>query len=146
MAAGLVIMSATGTDCVSQRVCMSRVELVASAGVAAAFRSPVGGVLFALEEMTSWFCNELLWYAFFTTAVVSVAGEDFKAFKEGCRSWATAIRQPSIAVVHGIAACHWKPSLAPMDTGGMGVGCCACKLCKPHEPCWLLQGLPPYLA
>jgi hypothetical protein len=44
------------------------------AGVAAAFRSPVGGVLFALEEMTSWFRNELLWYAFFTTAVVSVAG------------------------------------------------------------------------
>ena len=44
------------------------------AGVAAAFRSPVGGVLFALEEMTSWFRNELLWFAFFTTAVVSVAG------------------------------------------------------------------------
>jgi chloride channel 7 len=32
-------------------------------------------VLFALEEMTSWFRNQLLWYAFFTTAVVSVAGE-----------------------------------------------------------------------
>jgi len=54
---------------------MPSFQLVVSAGVAAAFRSPVGGVLFALEEMTSWFRNELLWYAFFTTAVVSVAGE-----------------------------------------------------------------------
>ncbi|MEW5313527.1 MAG: hypothetical protein WDW38_005088 [Sanguina aurantia] len=34
---------------------------------------PVGGVLFALEEMMSWCKNQILWQAFFTTAVVSVS-------------------------------------------------------------------------
>jgi H+/Cl- antiporter ClcA len=46
----------------------------------------VGGVLFALEEMTSWFRNQLLWYAFFTTAVVSVAG----ALQAGRLTWQLA--------------------------------------------------------
>lgn len=57
----------------------------AAAGVAAAFRSPLGGVLFALEEMTSWWRNQLLWFAFFTTAVVSVAGALWGVETDVCR-------------------------------------------------------------
>lgn len=44
----------------------------AGAGTAAAFRAPVGGVLFALESLSSWWRSALLWRAFFTTAVVGV--------------------------------------------------------------------------
>ncbi|XP_044464562.1 putative chloride channel-like protein CLC-g [Mangifera indica] len=43
-----------------------------AAGIAASFRAPVGGLLFALEEMASWWRSALLLRAFFTTAVVAI--------------------------------------------------------------------------
>uniref|UniRef100_N1QY25 Chloride channel protein CLC-c n=1 Tax=Aegilops tauschii TaxID=37682 RepID=N1QY25_AEGTA len=54
-----------------------------AAGVAAAFRAPVGGVPFALEEAASWWRSALLWRAFFTTAVVAVV---LRTLIEFCRS------------------------------------------------------------
>ncbi|KAL5563562.1 hypothetical protein UlMin_033309 [Ulmus minor] len=55
----------------------------AAAGVAAAFRAPVGGVLFALEEAASWWRSALLWRTFFTTAVVAMV---LRAFVQFCES------------------------------------------------------------
>ncbi|KAH9331624.1 hypothetical protein KI387_003732, partial [Taxus chinensis] len=55
----------------------------AAAGVAAAFRAPVGGVLFALEEVTSWWRSALLWRTFFTTAVVAVV---LRGFIDYCKN------------------------------------------------------------
>ncbi|KAK4753926.1 hypothetical protein SAY87_002030 [Trapa incisa] len=54
-----------------------------AAGIAAAFRAPVGGLLFALEEMASWWRSALIWRAFFTTAVVAII---LRAFIDFCLS------------------------------------------------------------
>ncbi|OMO92972.1 Cystathionine beta-synthase, core [Corchorus olitorius] len=54
-----------------------------SSGVCAAFRAPVGGVLFALEEVATWWRSSLLWRTFFSTAVVVVV---LRAFIEICNS------------------------------------------------------------
>ncbi|KEH25446.1 ClC chloride channel family protein [Medicago truncatula] len=53
----------------------------ASSGVCAAFRAPVGGVLFSLEEVASWWRSALLWRTFCSTAVVVVV---LRAFIELC--------------------------------------------------------------
>lgn len=55
----------------------------AASGVCAAFRAPVGGVLFALEEVASWWRSALLWRTFFSTAMVVVV---LRGFMEFCNS------------------------------------------------------------
>ncbi|KAG8046976.1 hypothetical protein GUJ93_ZPchr0008g12306 [Zizania palustris] len=59
------------------------VTIGAGAGVTAAFRAPVGGVLFALESLSSWWRSALIWRSFFTTAVVAVV---LRLFIELCGS------------------------------------------------------------
>ncbi|XP_051140859.1 chloride channel protein CLC-b-like [Andrographis paniculata] len=54
-----------------------------SSGVCAAFRAPVGGVLFALEEVATWWRSALLWRTFFSTAVVVVV---LRTAMEYCQS------------------------------------------------------------
>ncbi|CAI9283399.1 unnamed protein product [Lactuca saligna] len=60
----------------------------ASSGVCAAFRAPVGGVLFALEEVATWWRSALLWRTFFSTAVVVVV---LRAFMEYCKDGACGL-------------------------------------------------------
>ena len=48
------------------------ITMGACSGVCAAFRAPVGGVLFALEEIATWWRPAVLWRTFFSTAVVVV--------------------------------------------------------------------------
>ncbi|KAL9258434.1 putative chloride channel-like protein [Drosera capensis] len=52
----------------------------AAAGIAAACRSPVGGLLFSLEGMTSWSRSALLWRAFFSTTIVAIMLRAFVVF------------------------------------------------------------------
>ncbi|CAB4305801.1 unnamed protein product [Prunus armeniaca] len=55
----------------------------AASGVCAAFRAPVGGVLFAFEEVATWWRSALLWRTFFSTAIVVVV---LRTFIEICSS------------------------------------------------------------
>ncbi|KAK4712693.1 hypothetical protein R3W88_007206 [Solanum pinnatisectum] len=54
-----------------------------SSGVCAAFRAPVAGVLFALEEVATWWRSALIWRTFFSTAVVVVV---LRIFMDYCKS------------------------------------------------------------
>ncbi|KAL8538411.1 hypothetical protein ACS0TY_000422 [Phlomoides rotata] len=75
-----------------------------SSGVCAAFRAPVGGVLFSLEEVATWWRSALLWRTFFSTAVVVVV---LRAAMEYCKS--------------GSCGLFGKGGLIMFDVGGVSV-------------------------
>ncbi|KAG2225200.1 hypothetical protein INT45_009529 [Circinella minor] len=54
-----------------------------AAGVAVAFGSPIGGVLFALEEMTYTFSNRTLWKSFLCAMIATMVLQAMNPFRTG---------------------------------------------------------------
>ena len=59
------------------------VTAASAAGVAVAFGSPIGGVLFALEEMATAFPMETMWHSFFTALVATMTLSAMNPFRTG---------------------------------------------------------------
>lgn len=59
------------------------VTAASAAGVAVAFGSPIGGVLFALEEMTVNFPIKTMWRSFFCALVATVTLSAMNPFRTG---------------------------------------------------------------
>lgn len=55
----------------------------AAAGVAVAFGSPIGGVLFSLEEMSSYFPLRTLWKSYFTALIATAVLAAMNPFRTG---------------------------------------------------------------
>ncbi|KAG2194553.1 chloride channel [Mucor mucedo] len=54
-----------------------------AAGVAVAFGSPIGGVLFALEEMSTTFPNRTMWKSFFCAMIATIVLQAMNPFRTG---------------------------------------------------------------
>ena len=54
-----------------------------AAGVAVAFGAPIGGILYSLEEVSSFFPHKTMWRAFFCSIMASISVQYIDPFQEG---------------------------------------------------------------
>ncbi|KAK4702132.1 chloride channel 3/4/5, partial [Phenoliferia sp. Uapishka_3] len=80
---GHVVASCFGRFSRSQAKMREIVTAASAAGVAVAFGSPIGGVLFSLEEMTLNFPIKTMWRSFFCALVATVVLSAMNPFRTG---------------------------------------------------------------
>ena len=81
------------------------VSLGAACGVSAAFGAPIGGLLFAAEEVASFWSTELSWRVFFASAVATTTRDVLSAFAGDLHGWHLessfgAIHSPQLVLFH----------------------------------------------
>ena len=54
-----------------------------AAGVSAGFHAPIGGLLFAMEDLSSFWTKTLSWQTFFCCVIAGVASQVFNIAFEG---------------------------------------------------------------
>ena len=59
------------------------ISAASAAGISVAFGAPVGGVLFSLEEVASYFPHKTMWRAFFCALIASIVLQSIDPYQEG---------------------------------------------------------------
>jgi hypothetical protein len=86
----------------------------AAAGVASAFTAPVGGLLFVLEEISSFWTHKLAWQTFFCCMVSTFTTQAFNSiFKTGSLgSFSNAVRTGTCKPFRSISSGSYSWSLS----------------------------------